>query len=117
MARLTRDVLVLSNGFSKRAGASVGQGEVPPQVWNTWIAEGIIVDAQAIPLPTQEPEQKTEESPLPHVGDSLSTEPVADPQLRDLPEEELRQMGKKLKLKQWHLMKLPTLIKRIEEQS
>jgi hypothetical protein len=118
MYKLTRDVMVLSSGLQKRAGAPVGKGEVPERVWNAWIAEGIVVES--VPsLVAEEPEKELEEAPLPHGGASLET-PVdkgVDKQLRELSDEELRQMGRKLKITSWHLMKREKLIQRIEEQS
>ena len=106
MYKLTRDVMVLSNGLQRRVGASVGKGEVPQQVWDNWIAEGIVIEAVPAPV-QQEPEKELEETPLPHGGVSLENkvEEGVDKQLRELSDEELRQMGRKLKITSWHLMK------------
>lgn len=109
----------LSTGFSRRAGATVGHGEVSPEVWNAWIAEGIVIYDNAPPTPP-EPKENVNEAPLPHGGASLNPvveKPEGDPQLRELPTEDLRQMGKKHKIRSWQLMKRETLIEKIEALS
>ena len=120
MPKLTRDVLVLSTGLSKRAGASVGQGEVPTSVWEAWIAEGIVDLNESAPPAPPKPEVKVDEAPLPHGGASLNPvveKPEGDSQLRELPLEDLKAMGKKFKVPSWHLMKRDTLIEKLEKLS
>jgi len=105
----------LSTGLSKRAGATVGHGEVSPKVWNAWIAEGIVVLESNPPAPP-EPKENVDEAPLPHGGASLNPV-VGDPQLRELSDDELRAMGKRLKVSHWHLMKRDRLIEELEKLS
>ena len=119
MPKLTRDVMDLSTGFSKNAGATVGRGQVSPELWNAWIADGIVVDDNAPPAPP-EPKENVDEAPLPHGGASLdpvAEKPEGDPQLRELPMDDLRAMGKKFKIKSWHLMKRERLIQELEKLS
>jgi len=70
MAKLTRDILVLSSGLSRRKGAVIGQGEVPDVVWQNWIKEGII-EGDLSPVDSPAPlEIEPEVSPSPHDGDT-----------------------------------------------
>ena len=113
MAKLTRDVLVLSSGLARRKGASIGQGEVPDIVWQNWIAEGIIV-VDSPPVTPAPLEIEPEVSPSPHDGDTPQTK---DGQLRSLSDDQLRLMAKQLKIQSWHRMGREKLIKRIEEKA
>lgn len=114
-AKLTRDVKVLSTpGFARNAGRAIGQGEVSPAIWNMWIAEGIVVYDSGTP-PTL-PEQTIIEDSLPQES-SLPKEEILDEQLQKLSFTELKAMGKKMKLKSWHLMKRETLLREIQNQS
>lgn len=83
--RLTKDVSVLANGFTRRAGKPVGVHEVPPQVWAAWIVDGIVIEVQA-----------------------------AD-QLLGLSLEALRDLGKDAGIRNAHLMKEETLRERLTE--
>jgi hypothetical protein len=107
--------MVLSVGLTKSRGASVGQGEVPPAVWQAWIDEGIIENVPPTPPAPLEPKKETKDAPKPHSGASLSKD--GDPQLQDLSDDELRAMGKRLKIKSSWVMKRETLIKAIEAQT
>ena len=111
MAKLTRDVLVLSSGLSRRKGAVIGQGEVPDVVWQNWVEEGIVKDVAPAPAPL---EIEPEVSPSPHDGDTQNSH---DGQLRDLTDDQLKLMAKQLKIQSWHRMKRDKLIKRIEEKA
>ena len=109
MAKLTRDVLVLSSGLARRKGAVVGPNEVPDIVWQNWVEEGIIAADPPAPL-----EIEPEVSPSPHDGDTLNSH---DKQLRDLTDEQLKLMAKQLKIQSWHRMHREKLIERIEEKA
>ncbi len=56
---------------------------------------------------------------MPQAATSVEKEesPAADTQLRDLSDDELREMGRRLKVTSWHRMNRDTLIERIEERS
>ena len=115
-AKLTRDVKVLATpGFARNAGRDIGQGEVSPAIWNMWVAEGIVIYPKAPPtLP--ELDAKIEEVTVPPVI-SLPKDEIEDEQLQKLSFTELKAMGKKMKLKSWHLMKRDTLLREIQKQS
>jgi len=120
MYKTTRNVLVLATGFSRGAHQPIGAGEIQDdKLWKAWIDSGIV---ENVPDKPAEPQvsKKEEGVPLPKPGTPLliaDDEPSGDPQLRDLPEEELRAMGKRLKLTSLHLMKKETLIRKLEELS
>lgn len=42
IGKLTQDVKLLAQAFVRAAGETVSQREVPPAVWEAWLAEGII---------------------------------------------------------------------------
>jgi len=115
MAKLTRDVMVLSTGFTGRAGTSVGRGEVPASLWRAWVLDGIVADDVPLPPPaTPEPEKEIEGAALPHSAAPLAK---VDKQLDLMSDDELRKLARSLKITSWHLMKRDKLIQRIEEQS
>ena len=49
--KLTRDVIALSAGFSRKAGKSVGKIELPPVLFDSLLAEGTIVEIDDAPEP------------------------------------------------------------------
>ena len=49
IGKLTRDVKIASTGFSKTAGGTISENEVPPAVWELWVKEGIIIFPQPAP--------------------------------------------------------------------
>ena len=114
-AKLTRDVKVLSTGFSRNAGRAIGQGEVSPAIWRMWVAEGIVVYS-GTPPPLPELDTKNDEVTAPPVT-SLPKDEIEDEQLQKLSFTELKAMGKKMKLTSWHLMHRDTLLRKIQEQS
>lgn len=44
--QLQRDVVALSVGFQRRKGAAIGRGELPTRLFDTLLAEGVIVQTQ-----------------------------------------------------------------------
>lgn len=92
MARLTRDVRVLSLGLNRRAGQSIGVSEVPHDVMQQWVREGIVEDVE------------TEEATPTGAEGSVTEE--ADPSV-----EELREELKRLGVRGWHLYKDPDSMK------
>ena len=43
IGRLERDVKIVSTGFSRAAGGTIAENEVPPAIWKEWVEEGIVV--------------------------------------------------------------------------
>ena len=108
--------MVLSTGFTGRAGTSVGRGEVPASLWRAWVLEGVVTDddVPAPPPAPPEPEKEIEGVALPHSATPLAK---VDKQLDLMSDDELRKLARSLKITSWHLMKHDKLIQRIEEQS
>lgn len=46
---LACDVRLLSTGFTRTAGGIISSVEVPPAVWERWVAEGIVVVPDVTP--------------------------------------------------------------------
>lgn len=46
-----RDIKALALGFERRKGQSLGDGELPPELIKTLLAEGAIVTQAEAPLP------------------------------------------------------------------
>ena len=108
--------MVLSTGFTGRAGTSVGRGEVPASLWRAWVLEGVVTDddVPAPPPAPPEPEKEIEGVALPHSAAPLAK---VDKQLDLMSDDELRKLARSLKITSWHLMRRDTLIQKIEEQS
>jgi hypothetical protein len=120
MYKLTQDVMVLTNGFHRTAGQPIGKGEIRDEaLWETWVREGVVVDAPDRPLvPSASAEPEEKKAPLPHGGPSSEQDdPDADAELRKLSRDELVHMAKKMRIKSANNMKRETLIRRIEELS
>ena len=115
----------MSTGFNRSKGMPIGENEIRNQtLWDSWVAEGIVIPKQNAPAPQPEPEKVV--APLPQdTGATLSGKKInevsfakdGDPQLQDMSEDEIRQMGKRMKSGAWHLMGIEKLKRRIEEQS
>ena len=93
MAILTRDVRVLSLGLNRRAGQSVGVSEVPHDVWQRWLSEGIVEDV------------REESKATATVAEGSVTE-EADPSV-----DQLRERMKELGVRGYHLYKDPDSMK------
>lgn len=39
---LTRDVHLASTGFSRKAGAKISSTEVPSNIWDLWVKDGVV---------------------------------------------------------------------------
>ena len=110
---LTRDVVVQSTGFTRAAGRNIGENEIRNQkLWDAWVAEQVVV-----PVVQEKPVVKEAAPVAPQKGAALEKrklEVVGDAQLYEMPEDDLRAMAKRLKIKSWHLKKVETLIEEIE---
>jgi len=118
MAKLTRNVMVLSTGLTRSKGANINQAEVPQNVWDTWVKEGVVeVDTPPDPPAPLEIKPEIEVSPSPHGGDTPSEDVTADEQLQSMTLKELKEMSKRLGIRNGHLMKRSTLLTKIEALS
>ena len=111
--------MVLSSGLARSKGQSVGQGEVPPAVWQAWIEEGILEDAGPKPKRQIEDVDLTPRKSLstPTEGDLELREIDKNFELHQLSDDELKAMGKRMRITSYHLMKRDKLIQRITEQT
>jgi hypothetical protein len=53
VGQLTRDVKLLKTGFSRSAGSTISQSEVPPADWEAWVKEGVVKLPGVAVLPRQ----------------------------------------------------------------
>jgi len=50
IGKLKRDVKIIATGFSREAGGTIAEHEVPPAVWKEWVEEGVVI----LPQPTND---------------------------------------------------------------
>lgn len=43
IGQLSQDVRILATGFTREAGGTIAENEIPPALWIQWVEEGIII--------------------------------------------------------------------------
>jgi len=54
IGKLAYDVRIMTTGFTREAGGTIAENEVPPAVWKKWVAEGIVVFPKTVAMPSRE---------------------------------------------------------------
>lgn len=112
MKVLTRDVRVLSTGIVKRKGSSVGIGEVPATVWQSWLDEGILTDDEDALIPPPDTSVRRQTA-LEEEGVIITRDEVMVT-LDSLSKERLRQMAKDVGIPHWHLKSKESLVTELD---
>lgn len=42
IGKLKHDVKIMATGFSREAGGTIAENEVPPAIWKEWVEEGVV---------------------------------------------------------------------------
>lgn len=99
---LTQSVKVLSTGLVRVAGDTIQRREVPEQVFERWVRDGIVTDVA--PAPDPEPEIESPD-PLP---------PLHIPAYA-MPEPELRELAKELGISHYWNKSLARIVDEVED--